>query len=134
VPSHDPLGNLGCGPSPQGEPKREGIHFPDSFDRAQFRDSMFVLHDLVFELRQEVAELHFRIQAMDVKVASFLQILLSMHAALYPYPVEAIPMEDPEADKDEGQNNVSSPAKINKKKEVREDDTEEAAHNEEDSK
>jgi hypothetical protein len=27
VPSHDPLGNLGCGPSPQGEPKRVGLHF-----------------------------------------------------------------------------------------------------------
>jgi hypothetical protein len=41
-----------------------------------------------------------------------------MHAALFPDPVEASPMEDPEADKDEGQNNVPSPAEISRKKEA----------------
>jgi hypothetical protein len=79
VPSHDPWGNLGSGPTLQGEPERAGPQFPDSFDRAQFKDSLSILYNLVFELRQEVVDLHFRLQATDVKVVSFLQILSAMH-------------------------------------------------------
>jgi hypothetical protein len=123
VPSHDPPGNLECGPSPQGAPKTAGLHSQDSFDKEQFRNSLSVLHNLVFELRQEVADLHFRIQATDVKVASFLQILSSMHAALFPDPVEA--------DKDEGQHNKPSPVDISRQKEAREDDTEGAERSKE---
>jgi hypothetical protein len=40
------------------------------------------LHNLVFELRQEVADLQFRMQSTEAKVTSFLHIIASMHAIL----------------------------------------------------
>jgi hypothetical protein len=65
---------------------------------------MLILHDLVFELRQEVVDLHYRLQAIDEKVASCLQLLSSMQATLTSDPVEAMPMETPAAATDEGPN------------------------------
>jgi hypothetical protein len=122
---------MGGGPSLQGEPKRAGPRFPESFDRTQFKDSLSVLHDLVFELRQEVADLNYRLQATDVKVASFLKILSSLHEALLSDPVETSPMEDPEAAKGGDQRKVQSPAETGRKKEEREDDIKGAECNEE---
>jgi hypothetical protein len=133
-PSHTPAGNIGCGPAPQRKPNTAEPHHRDSFDRAQFRDNLAILHTLVFELRQEVADLHFRMEATEAKVANFLQILSSMHAALFPDPVEASPKGDPEVDKDEGQHNVTSPPVMSRKKERHEDDAEEAERNQEDDK
>ena len=83
-------------------PKRAGHHSTDSFDTAHFRDRLIVLHDLVFELRQEVADLHFRLQATEEKVVIFLQTLSSMHEALSPKPVEMTPMKEPTATTGEG--------------------------------
>jgi hypothetical protein len=123
VPSHDPPGNLECGPCPQEAPKVAGLHPQDSFDKEQFRNSLSVLHNLVFELRQEVADLHFRMQATEVKVASFLQIISSMHAALFPDPVEAV--------KNEGRHHVPSPVDISKQKDACEGDTEGAERSKE---
>jgi hypothetical protein len=40
------------------------------------------LYDLVFELRREVADLKFRLQATEDNVASFLHILSAMHSEL----------------------------------------------------
>ena len=67
-------------------------------------------------------------------MVSFLQILSSMHVALFLDPDEASPIEELKANKDEGQNNVPSPVDISRKKEAREDDTEGAVRNEEDGK
>jgi hypothetical protein len=93
VPSLHPPGNLHCGPSTQEEPTTAAPHPQDSYDKEQFRNSLSVLHNLVFELRQEVADLHFRMQATEAKVASFLQIISSMHAALFPDPAKTSKMK-----------------------------------------
>ena len=61
TPVLDPLGNSGCEPSPYRAPKKVGHHFTDPFDSAQFRDNLDILHNLVFELRQGVADLHFHL-------------------------------------------------------------------------
>jgi hypothetical protein len=87
VTLHDPPSRLDGEPSPQGVPRGAGHNSQESFDREQFRNSLSVLHNLVFELRQEVADLHFRMQTTEAKVVSFLQIIVSLHAALFPDPV-----------------------------------------------
>jgi hypothetical protein len=127
MPSRDPLGNLGGGPSLHSEPKRAGPCFPETVDRVQFTESLSVLHDLVFELRQEVADLQYRIQATEVKVASFLQILSSMHEALFSDPVDTSPKENPEADKEEAQDKTQTPAELGREREERKDDIKEPA-------
>ena len=104
------MGNLGCEPSPHRAPKEARHHFTNSFDSAQFRDSLAILHDLVFELRQGVADLHFRLQATEETVVIFLQTLSSMHEALSSDPAETTPMEEPTAATDEGQNKAQCPA------------------------
>jgi hypothetical protein len=78
------------------------------------------LYDLVFELRQGVADLHFRLQATDEKVARFLQILSSMHEALSSDPVETAPMEEPAAATGEGLDKAQRPAEMEREKDERE--------------
>jgi hypothetical protein len=41
-----------------------------------------ILYDLVFELRREVADLKFHLQATEDNVATFLHILSTMHSEL----------------------------------------------------
>jgi hypothetical protein len=96
------------------------------------RDNLAILHTLVFELRQEVADLHYRVEATEAKVANFLQILASMHDALFPDPEEATPEGDPEFDGDEDQHPVTSPPVMSREKERHEDDAKEAERNQED--
>ena len=43
---------------------------------------MGILYDLVFELRREVADLKFRLQATEANAATFLHILSAMHSEL----------------------------------------------------
>jgi hypothetical protein len=52
---HDPPSRLNDEPSPQGAPRGAGLNFQEAFDREQLSNSLSVLHNLVFELRQEVA-------------------------------------------------------------------------------
>jgi hypothetical protein len=63
----------------------------------QFKDNLAILYGLVFELRQGVADLQFRLQATDEKVEVFLQTLSSMQAAFSSDSAEATPTEDPRA-------------------------------------
>jgi hypothetical protein len=122
---HDPLVNfhppapiLGSSgdPPPHGAPKRAEPHSTGSFDRMHFRDRLLIMHDLVFELRQEVADLNYRLQATDEKVASCLQLLSSMQAALTSDPVEAMPREAPAAATDEGPNKAQRPVNRNRRR------------------
>jgi hypothetical protein len=70
---------------------------------------LLIMHDLVFELRQEMADLNYRLQATDEKVASCLQLLSSMQVALTQEPVEAMPGEAPAAATDEGPHRAQQP-------------------------
>jgi len=83
-------------PSPQTTPRRAGPCYPENIDRIQFAESLAVLQDLVFELRREVADLQYRFQATEGKVASFMHIISSMHEALFSAPEDTHPTEHPE--------------------------------------
>jgi hypothetical protein len=78
-------------------------------DTAQFRDNIATLHTLVFELQQEVADLHHRVEAMEIKVTNLLQILASMHEALCPNSEEEATVGDPEVEGDYNQRPGTSP-------------------------
>jgi hypothetical protein len=97
-PSQTSASNLDRGQAQQRRPSTTAPRHQASFDGEKFRDNLAILHTLVFELRQEVADLHYRVEATEVKVAEFLQILASMHDALIPDPEEASPEGDPELD------------------------------------
>lgn len=56
-----------------------------------------------------MADLHFRLQATDEKVASCLQLLSYMQAALTSDPVQAMPREAPTVATDEGPNKAQRP-------------------------
>jgi hypothetical protein len=79
-----------------------------------------------------VADLHYRVEATEVKVAEFLQILASMHDALFPDPEEASPEGDPELDGNDDQQPVTSPPVMSREMERHEDDAKEAERNQED--
>jgi hypothetical protein len=63
----------------------------------QLRESLAILYGLVFELRQGVEDLQFRLQATDEKVTALLQLLSSMHEAFPSDPVGATSVEEPRA-------------------------------------
>jgi hypothetical protein len=85
---------------------------------------------LVFELRREVADLQFRLQATEENVASFLQILSSMHAELSSGPVEPTPVEAPAAATGEGMDRAQRPTEVEREKDERGSKAEETARDE----
>lgn len=74
-----------------------------------FRDRLLIMNDLVFELRQEMADLNYRLQNTDEKVASCLQLLSSMQGALTVEPVEVMPREAPAVATEEGPSTAQRP-------------------------
>jgi hypothetical protein len=58
------------------------------------------LYTLVFELRQEVADLHFRVEVTEIKVTDCLQILASLRDALFPNSDVEAEAEDPGIERD----------------------------------
>ena len=95
TPIPEPPSNPSGEPPTYGEPKRARLHPTDLFDNEHFRDILVILHDLVFELRQEVVDLQFRLQATEENVASFLQTISSMHKELSSDLVDSAPVEAP---------------------------------------
>jgi len=81
LPSSPPL----PGPSnkpPRGETKRIAEKPLDSSDTAFLRDQLRIMNDLVFELRREMADLNYRLQASDAKVERCIHLLSSMQGAI----------------------------------------------------
>ena len=110
TPVPGPLRNSSSEPPPHRRHGGAGYQFTDSFNNAQFRDNLAILHGLVFELRQGVEDLQFRLQATYEKVEVFLQTLSSMHADLFSDSAEATPMEEPRAALDEGHDRMQCSA------------------------
>jgi hypothetical protein len=54
----------------------------DTVHDEQLKDKLPILYGLVFELRQEVEDLQFRLQLNNQKIALFLQLLSSLHEAV----------------------------------------------------
>jgi hypothetical protein len=130
MPIPGPSSNLSGEPPTYGEPKRARLHPTDLFDSAHFRDRLVILHDLVFELRQEVADLQFRLQATEENVASFLQIISSMHTELSSDPVDSAPVEAPAAATGEGMDRVQRPAEVRRENDERGSQAEDTARDE----
>jgi hypothetical protein len=65
--------------------------------------------------------LHYRVEATEIKVANFLQILASMHDALFPDSEEESAEGDPEVEGDDDQHPVTSPPVKSREKEMHED-------------
>jgi hypothetical protein len=95
VTFHPPAPFLG----PRGEPPPQSVHVRyelhtnGNYDKMHLRDRLLIIQDLVFDLRQEMADLNYRLQATDGKLASCLQLLFSMQVALAQESVEATPGE-----------------------------------------
>jgi hypothetical protein len=77
------LRNLGGEPLPPCKPGNTGHPSSDSFNGEQLKESLAILYGLVFELRQGMEDLQFRLQTTDEKVAVLLQLLSSMHEAFH---------------------------------------------------
>jgi hypothetical protein len=76
-----------------GEAKRLRLHHAVHPDSDHFKERLGILYDLVFELRREVADLKFRLQATEDNVATFLQILSTMQMELSSDPTGIAPGE-----------------------------------------
>ena len=80
-------------PLASGESKRLHLHPAAQLDSEHFRERLGILYDLVFELRREVADLKFRLQATEDNVATFLHILSTMQSELSSDPTGTTPGE-----------------------------------------
>jgi hypothetical protein len=105
-----PSSNLRRAPPAYGESKRVRHHPTDHLDSEHFRDRLVILYDLVFELRTEVADLKYRLQATEENVASFLQIISTMHSELSSDPVDSAPGEAPDTATGAGMDGMQRPA------------------------
>ena len=76
----------GAGPLPQ-----------DASTPAQLWDSLAVLYELVFGIRQSVDDLNFRLQKADDKIDLFLSTLASLQDSLSQRQPEDSPVQDPRA-------------------------------------
>jgi hypothetical protein len=58
------------------------LHPADSLHGEQLQDKLSILHGLVFDLRQGVDDLRFRLEVNTEKIELFLQLLSSLQAAV----------------------------------------------------
>jgi hypothetical protein len=73
--------------------------------------------------------LHYRVEATEIKVANFLQILASMHDALFTDSEEESAEGDPEVEGDDDQHPVTSPPGKSREEEMHEDNAKVAERN-----
>jgi len=66
----------------------------DASTPAQLWDSLAVLYELVFGIRQSVDDLNFRLQEADDKIDLFLSTLASLQDSLSPRQQEDSPVQD----------------------------------------
>ena len=83
-------------PAAVGESKRARLHPASHLDSENFKERLGILYDLVFELRREMADLKFRLQATEDNVATFLHILSTMQSELSSDPAGSSPGEAPD--------------------------------------
>jgi hypothetical protein len=92
----------GGAPPPPRRPGNSEHQPSDSYNGVQLRESLDIIYGLVFELRQGVEDLHFRLQTTDDKMTTLLQLLSSMREAFPSDPVGATSEEVPRATTDGG--------------------------------
>ena len=100
-PPHDPrltailARNLAEDPPPPPRPGQYEQQDPVSNTGVQLKDSLENIFNLVFELRKEVDDLHFRVQFTTTKVTTLLHLMASMRATFPPHPDEGPSSERP---------------------------------------
>jgi hypothetical protein len=87
APPHPPLSALpGTSADQNPSSSRNQAHkehpSADTVHGEQLKDKLSILYGLVFELRQGVEDLQFRLQLNNEKIALFLQLLSSLHEAV----------------------------------------------------
>jgi hypothetical protein len=75
-----------------------GIPSVDAATRDLVKDKLANLYGLVFELRQGVEDLQFRLQLLNEKATLFLQLLSSLYEAFLSTPAAATSEKAPDAD------------------------------------
>jgi len=98
-------------PTTFGEFKRARLHPASHLDSENFKERLGILYDLVFELRREMADLKFRLQATEENVATFLQILSTMQSELSSDPVGSSPGEVLDIALDSGRRQIAEKQK-----------------------
>jgi hypothetical protein len=83
-------------PSPR-RPGNYAHQAPVSNTGVQLRDNLDNIYDLVFELRKEIDDLHFRVNSTNAKVTTLLHLLASMSASFPSHPGEDSSAEVPHA-------------------------------------
>jgi hypothetical protein len=68
----------------------------------QWQENFTILYDLVFELRQGVEDLHFRLQLVDGRISTLLQLLSTFQDASPAYPAGAASEGAPSSASDDG--------------------------------
>jgi hypothetical protein len=94
---------------------------PSSFLDTQLRESLEILFGLVFELRQGVEDLQFRLLALDGKVAVLLQLLSSLQEAFPSDLAGAASAEEPGGATNEGNAQAQRSARNEKDQVMHED-------------
>jgi hypothetical protein len=89
-------------PPPPRRPGNYEHQEPVSNTGVQLRDSLDNIYDLVFELRKEVDDLHFRVQFTTTKVTTLLHLMASMRATFPSHPGGGSSTEMPSAAPQEG--------------------------------
>jgi hypothetical protein len=89
-------------PSTQ-KPGSSGLPSYDTTIGKQVKDNLAILYGLVFELRQGVEDLQFRLQLTNDKVALFLHLLSLMHETFLSTPEGATSRQEPKEDTSEGE-------------------------------
>jgi hypothetical protein len=67
----------------------------DTIHGKQLKYKLSILHGLVFELRQGVEDLQFRLELNNEKIELFLQLLSSLQAAIHTYAGGVTSMHEP---------------------------------------
>jgi hypothetical protein len=75
-----------------------GIPSVDATTSDLVKDKLAILYGLVFELRQGIEDLQFRLQMSNDKVALFLHLLSSLHETFLSTPADATFKKAPDAD------------------------------------
>jgi hypothetical protein len=85
-------------PPPKRDSGSSGTPSVDAATSDLVKDKLANLYGLVFELRQGVEDLQFRLQLSNEKATLFLQLLSSLHEAFLSTPAAATSEKAPEAD------------------------------------
>jgi len=99
-------------PSPVRADRNKALSSSDSKLDLQLKENFTILYDLVFKLCQGVEDLHFRIQLMDGRISTLLQLLSTFQDASPSYPAGAASEGAPSSIGDNGTVKTQSVAKV----------------------